>query len=231
MNRTFLIRLAPLLAIAAFAVMPAATQARGMHYYSNLAKIAEGKRLPVVSWGLLTMDMSDGSFIVCKTTDGGWVENPPGGGPGVGQTVTPTAYSCDPPECPMEERVEAINSAEPKGLDTKNREWKSVLTEAAEQTRSETTGVELVVGCWTASPTGPGNVSTSERGTPISTLLPLQGTLTPKIQNGITAGKPTHIEYGAGSGELIGESGGSATIHGTVSILGYTEQELITTGL
>ena len=44
--------LAPLLAIAAFAVMPAAAQAES-HYFRNGVLIPEGKKVPqTISWGI-----------------------------------------------------------------------------------------------------------------------------------------------------------------------------------
>jgi hypothetical protein len=72
--------------------------------------------------------------------------------------------------------------------------------------------------------------NTKERGSPLAPLLPFKGASTPKLKNGLTAGKPSKVEFGVGSGELLNESVGPGKTSGTVSILGYTEQKLITVG-
>jgi hypothetical protein len=110
------------------------------------------------------------------------------------------------------------------------RPWGSELEEPTEATiRSKTPGVEIVTGCWSAGPTGPGNVSTSERGTPTGALLAFTGEWTPKLKNGTTAGKPTRVEFGTGSDELTNPTVGLQKTTGSTALLGFDEQELITT--
>lgn len=76
----------------------------------------------------------------------------------------------------------------------------------------------------------PGSNSTDERGSPLGPPLPFKSTWTPEPKNGTTAGKPSKIEYGAGSGELVNELVGPGKTFGSLATLGYTEQEVITTG-
>jgi hypothetical protein len=53
--------------------------------------------------------------------------------------------------------------------------------------------------------------------------------LTPKLRNGVTAGKPTQVEFGAGSGELTSPTAGPEETAGATTVLGFNEQETIST--
>jgi hypothetical protein len=53
------------------------------------------------------------------------------------------------------------------------------------------TGIELVFGCWASPPTGPGNVSTAERGKPVFVFPPSEGELVAKWENGISPAHPS----------------------------------------
>jgi hypothetical protein len=225
MSKKLFISLAPLLAITAFAVMPMVAQAEGTHYYKNGTKLKEGVKTPTISWGTLTLTSGAGT-VSCKNVVGGYAENPVGGGAGVGVTQNFATYECVTAECPLETRAEGITNPEKNG----NKGWFGSITEAEGVSRLETTGVDVIIGCWTQGPSGSGAGSTSERGTPVAPLLPFKGTSTPKLKNGTTAGKPSKVEFGPGSGELINETVGAGKTTGSVSTLGYTEQELITTG-
>jgi hypothetical protein len=96
--------LAPLLAVAAFAVIPVAAQATG-HYYSNGLKIAEGSKKTVIEWGTITLAGGIESapcgarntawHLTCHTAATGTVENPVGGLRGVGATEAYAAYQCE----------------------------------------------------------------------------------------------------------------------------------------
>lgn len=193
----------------------------GALYYGNATKIKEGKKVPIVGWGTLTLT-SAGGTVTCHTSYGGYVENPvgepPGSATGIAETQTFATYECSQAECPQETRVEAFKLP-----------WQSELEEPEEGViRSASTGIDVTLGCWSGPPSGPGNTSTSERGTPVLELLPFSGESTPKLKNGITAGKPSTISFGAGSGELQNGTVGGAKTTGGTTLLGYTEQELIT---
>src|SRR5262249_18502788 len=104
MFKKLFIGLAPLLAIAAFAVMPVAAQAATQHWYSNAAKATEGEEIPIVVFGneVNLADMREGAGVFpinCKTAGGGTIENPGGGGAGVGRTNLMGAYECKAEQC------------------------------------------------------------------------------------------------------------------------------------
>jgi hypothetical protein len=138
--------------------------------------------------------------------------------------VARSFYECDETECPMSAKAGIVERAE------EFVGWNGPLTEASGITRVELTGIDLFTGCWSGPPTGPGKLSTKERGEPLAELFNFTGTLTPKFKNGTTAGKPTHIEYGAGSGELFDKDVGAGKYTGSEVVLGYNEQETITVG-
>lgn len=227
MNKKLLI-LAPLLAIGAFAVMPVAAQAdecteKCPHYYKNGAKIGSepSQRVAQVQWGTITLTSGAGP-VTCKTVGGGYVENPVGEGAGRGEIQSLATYECATAECSAETRLETVKLPYPEQLsaigETIRTKWPPPFVEEG----------WLIAGCWTGAPTGPGNVSTGERGTPISTPLRFEGTLEPMINNGPTAGKPTKDVFDKASGELMNDIVGGGKISGTVSVLGYKEQEIIT---
>jgi hypothetical protein len=141
-----------------------------------------------------------------------------GGGPGVGETQSLAIYGCASAGCPLESRVEPYDLP-----------WPRELEEATSPTiTSKTTGVELVSGCWIGPATGPGNGSTAERNAPFGELLPFIGEWEPNEKNGSTARKPSHIEFGAGSGELINVTAGAAATAGNTTLMGYIGTEVIT---
>jgi len=215
MNRKFLVSLASLLVISAFAVMPMAAQAEP-HYYKNATLIKEGEKVQVLGWGKLTLTSAAGT-VTCDNAATGFVENVATEGKGATQTFA--TYNCSTAACPLETR------AEPYKLP-----WLSTLFLEGETTRSRSVGVEVIIGCWFGPPSGPGNVSTSERNTPAAELLPFAGESTPKSANGKTATKPSHVQFGAGSGELINGKVGGGKTTGETTLEGYIAQETITTG-
>jgi hypothetical protein len=225
MKAKLLAGLVPLLAVAAIAAMPVVAQAEGTHFYRNGTKITEGLRVPTITWGPLTNSNGGGAWA-CTNFAGGYVENPVGGGAGVEVIQNWASAECSTAECPLDTRFEGILNPEKNG----NKGWFGHVTEEEGVSRLETTGIDLVLSCWTQAPWGPGNVSTGERGTPVAPVLPFKGTWTPKLKNGTTGGKPSKVEFGRGSGELINESIGGFKITGSLTTLGYVEQELVTTG-
>ncbi len=198
-------------------------------WYKNGTLVDEGIRIPVVEWGTVTLTSARGA-VACNSIIGGYVENPVGGGPGIGATESLNTYECSTAECPQETRVEAFDTP-----------WSSELFEEAGVIRSrngtEARPVDEVIGCWAGAPTGPGNEAgektlkqeqenIAERGTPVTMPLAFRGMLTPKLTGGSGASKPSLVQFGEGSGELVSESGKGKT-SGKVKLLGYNEQELI----
>jgi hypothetical protein len=212
MHRKLLASLAPLLAIAAFAVMPAAAQAVP-HWYKSGVLLKEGQRVQTITWGTVSIITAVGNFI-CKKSNAEDIENPIGGGPGVDRMVLFDLYECVAPGCPLETRVEAFKLP-----------WLTELTiGSGGEILHKIKGIKLVLGCWKGPPTGPGNVSTAERGIP-EVLLSAEGELTPKWTNGPSATKPSFDECGPESA-LLSEIG-PVQITCKDKYLGFIEQELI----
>jgi hypothetical protein len=65
------------------------------------------------------------------------------------------------------------------------------------------------------------------RHEPTSALTTFTGEWTPKLKDGATAGKPTRLEFGPGSGELTNVTVGAQTTTGSTALLGFNEQETI----
>ena len=107
MNKKILTSLAPLLAIAALAVMPTASPALIPHWY-KITRLRGGTRVKTIFWGNpvnLAQENAAGA-VNCVTSGTGVIENPvPGGalGPaGVGETTSLTFTNCVEPKCEAE---------------------------------------------------------------------------------------------------------------------------------
>ncbi len=109
MNRRFLTSFAPLLTIAAFAMMPVAAQAVP-HYFRNGALIPEGRKGAADHLVGHTHAHLRRSKITCKKADAENVENPVGGGAGRDETVIFYLYECTAAECPAETRLERLRT-------------------------------------------------------------------------------------------------------------------------
>jgi len=242
MSKKLFFGLVPLLAIiASFAVAPAAqaadeyvkcTPPKCPHYYSNGTKIAEGTKVPTVSWATLELASAAGT-IKCKNVVGGYVENPAGGGPGVSATQQFASYECTNEKCPVESRAEGFSFPWLAKVEEQEKEGKG-----NEVLRLNTTGINVFIGCWFSTgtspnggpPTGPGNKTTTERGElpPEGGPFQFTGKNEPKTQPGTGAGKPPKVEFDKGeSGELTNPIIGAGTTKGTVKTLGYNEEEVI----
>jgi hypothetical protein len=71
------------------------------HWYRNGALLSPAKALPILSFGGSTdvVQVSALGEVHCKNVAAGSVENPSGGGAGVGKTVVAAYYSCAAPQC------------------------------------------------------------------------------------------------------------------------------------
>jgi hypothetical protein len=253
MNRRFLIGLAPLLAIAAFAVVPVAAQAATQHWYKNGAIVQEGPEgnTPVVTFGgkINLSQTSAIGEINCKGVGGGTIENPAGGGAGIGRSNSATFYECKAPQC--EAAVVEKFGAEGRGTATTQNTpsstkepafpgWSNVLEES---TVAGVTSVREKIGepfVTFKTPSPPGmiratvNCEIAATKTVIISAV-FEGELKPEIGaakagnlNGTSAGKPSTARFAAAStGALHSEVGGEGTNTGSVKYLGYEEQELI----
>jgi len=251
MSKKLFISLAPLFAVAAFAVTSTAQAANGTHYYSGGKKIAEGAKVPVVAYGTLSLTSAAGT-IKCSNVAGGYVENPSGGGAGKGATEEFGVYNCSG-TCPVENRVEPFKLP-----------WISTLQpnetiEGKVRNRASGGGIEVVTGCWNlkgepgvgtgpngGQPSGPGYSETggegtvSERGEPFNDaeadplpLLHFAGEQSPYIVNGTGTGPKASVtlfKKETGAKELVNANVGPGTTAGSVFLESYEEGGLITTG-
>jgi hypothetical protein len=213
MSKKILISIAPLFAVAAFAVMPAVAQAQ-FHWYSNGKIIKAGTKVAVTTHSApLGLDFTFlGVTITCTVKDKGTVTNPTGGGAGVDE-ITEFAYTeCTPsvPPCRTGETVEFNPGKLP---------WKSVLVLGP---KDEIKGIELKLECNKAG---------------VKTVLDtFTGTLTPEMVNGTTgslkgceAGTDTVADFdAAGTGFLLDSLGNKWVPSGKDCIWGPAGAEVIT---
>jgi hypothetical protein len=251
MSKKLVISFAPLLAIAAFAVMPVVAQAANPpHYYVNgvgKGSIAgEGEKIPVVAWGTLSLTNTaggSGGKVTCHNVTAGFAENPgegATGAAGIGETQTFDPYACESKACTaaatgggpatyvsvIAEPTAYVSPTSPGGNAT-NLGWKShlIFEEATKLIRSESEGVKVNVHCHV------------ETGANAKTGEPEFGVVTNEISEGsnrpssgpvrLTASNPPFLEFdatGKGSGELHGPPPSEETR------LGKTEGELKTLG-
>jgi hypothetical protein len=217
------------------------------HYFSGglgaVARIAPEEKIPVVSWGTLTLtNLKTGSKVTCRDVAGGYVENPAPGGPagpaGVGETQSFNPYECESEGCTPAATgggpatyisVEALATEAPfpgTGNET-NLGWKSQLLTEGSLTRSQSVGVKINVSC---------NVNTASngKGEPIFGVVTeekLEGSNKPNtVTKCCKASSPPEVEFDAGSGTLhrpAPEEAIEAKTEGNLKILGYNEEELI----
>ena len=129
MNRKFLIRLAPLAVIAAFAVLPSAASA--LSWTSNGSNVTE--TTTVIGWGTLTLTGAAGN-ITCHNSAAGTVS--PGG---VGSTQVFATYDCESTTCPAENSATALSLPWPSKL----------IAGGPTGIRSQSTGVRVNILCTT----------------------------------------------------------------------------------
>jgi len=226
MKKKFLMSLAPLLGIAALAVVPAAQAAP--HFYSE-GSIIGATPETVIGWGTINLVATEGSppgaELTCHNSIAGTAFNPVGGGAGEGTVQVFSTYDCEQHKiCP--ETAEFATEVVAERLP-----WHSVLTEEVAPTirletlGTPTTGIKAVVEC--------------KVGGSISSKIPYvvgkkKGSAEaekgqrPIEEAGTSALHPSFANF-EGSGELevegsLGKVRGKT--EGAVKTLGYNAQEL-----
>jgi len=119
MSKKLLISIVPLLATAAFVVMPAAAQA-GPEYYVNGAHLKVGEIKPTLSYGTLTLAVPGHPSVSCQNAALGYIENtlvsvgPPEVTQGIDETDNFDTSNCklSTGECPSSEGLEVVVTAE-----------------------------------------------------------------------------------------------------------------------
>jgi hypothetical protein len=230
----------PPFVIAAFALMPAAAQAHEAWWYKNGVLLKEGVKTPVVTYGgavNLSM-MSDIGALNCRNAGGGIIENPAGGGHGIGTTPGSVFFECKAAGCekageedglPLE--LDVVDDAGTTMIEDLTGEGSSEhetigepFTSFSEYGKPVTKGeLQMRVSCETPPGYEPHVVGVSAT---------FQGELSPRIgpgHNGTSGTKPSTMEFSdASTGALHSEIGGEGTISGSIKYVGYNSQELLT---
>jgi hypothetical protein len=210
-----------LVATTALAVLPTVAQA-APRYQKNAVFLKEGAtgKTFVQGWGTFKLSTCCGAVAAytCRHAVGGYIENPVGGGAGVGQTELFTAYQCTFSACPTFPAVLA-----------EELPWPEVLEEPkAGEIRAKTTGFKESFQCW-ATKAGREKAARGEGEVPNARNIFI-GSTTPKPENGTSAAHPGFLEFGPGAGKFEQEgSAGTITAEteGKMKVLGYKEAELI----
>jgi hypothetical protein len=257
MFKKLFIGLAPLLVIAALAVMPVAAQAVTQHWYKSGVVIPENEAVPVVWFGGETnLNQTSPGFgeVNCKTVGGGMIENGRVGQAGVGGMNAVAFYECKGPQCEAEilaktglagrETVEAKNM--PASINGHpERRFVPWLMELEESIVAGVNSIRLKIGVpWPGvfnTPSPPGMIRLSDSCEIASTEVVVseaifEGELKPEIGaakkgnlNGTSAAKPSAVRFeGASTGALHSAAAGEGIYFNTLKYLGYNEQELIT---
>ncbi len=111
MSKKLLLSIAPLLAVVAFAAMPAVSQA-APQYYKNGKLVTEGEgAVPIISWGTLNL-AAGGVTVTCQNAALAEAANKSGAG--VGETVNFSTANCSlsTGECKPAQGLEVVVTAE-----------------------------------------------------------------------------------------------------------------------
>jgi hypothetical protein len=173
----------------------------------------------IQEWGTLSLQgITQATSYVCRDAEGGSIENPVGGGEGVGATELFSGYQCTFSSCPTFPLV--LAEALP---------WWEVLEEPkAGEIRAKTTGLKQRYQCW-------GTKGAFEKAARGEGELPgaknlFIGEQKPKVEHGTSAAHPGFLEFGQAAGRLEQEGSGGLILgetEGKLKVLGYKEQELI----
>jgi hypothetical protein len=189
-------------------------------YKKNNAFLAEGSKTFIQGWGTLKLQTVLGGTAswTCRNAEGGYVEDPVGGGAGVGAIELLSSYQCTFSVCPTFPTVLA-----------EELPWPEVLVNPEEGViRARTTGIKQDYQCW-ATKAAFEKAARGEGELPNAKNV-FRGEQTPKVEPGTSASHPGFLEFGPAAGLLEQEgSQGSvqAETEGKMKVLGYKEAELI----
>ncbi len=237
-------RFVPLLAIAAFAVVPAAAQ--GASYSKNSALIPVGEHVGVLSWGTLTLTPEPpvAKPTVCENVVGGFVTNEekePAVITGAGSTSNFATYNCVNAECPAGKVKIGEGEFEKEfAVVATQLPWPNTLIEE-EGNRVNSTNVKVSLGCVAHSLSNtnpPGKTTPGEPGAQESFYLAAptvcitngsEFAQKPLAVNGKNSSVTSQVQFDAKAGALSCAGGaikGKTT--GKLKLQGYKESEVIT---
>jgi hypothetical protein len=246
------IGLVPLLATAALAVMPVAGQAATQHWYKSGIIAMAGEEVPVVTFGEEgNLSSTNGALeFNCRTVGGGTIENPVGGGAGVGRTNSLNFYECKAQKCEQEVLAKFgvpgrwTITSENNPAATKEPAFPGWTGALEESTVAGTSSIREKIGepfVTFTTPAPSGMIRETDACIVSSTgqmalVAIAEGELKPEIGaakignlNGNGASKPSKVVFDkAGTGALESAEVGPEPWEGQLKYLGYNEQELIT---
>jgi hypothetical protein len=250
MSKKLWMGLVPIL--ATLALIPAVAQA-APHYYKSGVLIPEGEKVPVLEWGKLTITPEPpvAASTACENITGGYVENPIGGGAGIGATLRFASYNCTSLECQGDYEYETLGKeykSEPEIISPpQSMPWPSMLEEVAGVVRSHIEGQVVEISCQAhglsraeAGEGGPSGAGENEQfqqpsgGPPgIKCVETKTHTQAPKFENGTNTGpNQSKLSFGSGGGSLAcneqDEGGWEGKTKESLHIMGYKNSELIT---
>jgi hypothetical protein len=215
MKKKFLTGLAPLVAVAAFAAVPAAEGAP--HVYKNGVIGKEGTPVRWVEWNpTKVINPGAGGENECKLVGAGFTENPIGGVNAIGKVEAWFPYECIEAACIKQGGKFVEISGE-------HLPWRVEVTEPSPGvfrqktgTKSERGGAGSMEFLWNCE-----GFAKSHAFGEVSPLI---------LNNGTTIGlKPGEIEFDPGSGEMesVEVGVGPWRFSGKRKVQGYAGQELI----
>jgi hypothetical protein len=174
------------------------------HWYRNGAKLATGAQVPIISWGTLIFESSEGSDT-CHTAAGVNVENTAGSARQ--ETVALATW-----ECKAVGGTCAAGGGEVRAT-PRDLPWSAtVIEEGAEGSglfRQEASGIELNIECYK------GGQNAGHLLFKTGPVLTENGTWEPAMKNGTSAKTPSGLEFDVKSGHLYAETAAKAAIQGT----------------
>jgi hypothetical protein len=169
--------------------------------------------------------------VSCESVGGGSVQNPEGGGAGVGEIAALEFYECKAPQC--EALVKERFGVQGRGVAiAQNLPWSDEVFEGgvpnggreklgepfAPSSEPRAGEIKVTTSCEVAPTQKPVTTSTYE------------GELEPEAGgelNGMSAAKPSSIRFAGSSGGAVHSETGEAAATGSFKYLGYTTQEVI----
>jgi hypothetical protein len=239
MSKKLLISLAPLLAVVAFAAMPAVSQAAKYEVNHTTSPV---EKVPYISWGTLTLTNSlGGTPVSCENAVTGWVEQ----GAANEATLGWHADNCKDEECELAGgKIGVIfeNENGPQSNPTK-LEWPGLLEGTSPSIRLKSTNVKVYVHCQFAglpstekAGTGPfaglEERNSSEYNAPGAVSCTAGaggGTSSPKTVNHALPLAGLLTFTGGAGGELICSNSGKGITTGSLKTLGFSGQQEIST--
>jgi hypothetical protein len=220
------------------------------HWYHNAVQMTAGEEMPIVMFGNEENLSSSGGLggSNCRTVGGGTIEDPVGGGAGVGRTNSFDRYECKAPIC--EARVKEKTGLEGRLTVTSENNpaatkepafpgWNDALEES---TVGGVFSVREKIGEPFTSfktPSPPGMVRETDACRVASTGQVVEeatseGELKPEIGpaktgnlNGSSEAAASQLKFNGAPGELESTVGGEEQWSGKLKYLGYFHQELI----